>query len=117
MVQHNGPITFSTQRAKDIVHIFDPPKLLKTIRNLYMQHQFLFNYGDGTCIASWDDVELFYELSEHKGAIEKTSRYFFPTPDQLQFTTYAAKIFSKTVSTQLAELAINFGKCSITNLA
>lgn len=119
MVKHDGPIIFSTQRAKGIVHIFDPPKLLKTIRNLYQEHQFLFKYKDSTHITSWNDVVLFYDLTDHtdEDSLTRNAHYFFPTAVETQCTAYTAKVFSKTVSMHLAELAVRFSKYSFTNSA
>lgn len=46
--------------GREIIPIYDPPHLLKGIRNNLLQKDVIFNIGATTQRASWKDVLAFY---------------------------------------------------------
>ena len=77
---------------KIVYVMFDPPHLLKGIRNNLMNYTFHF----GQCSASWKDIEDFYEKDKTlpiRSAPKLTDNHINPSNFQKMKVKYATQIF------------------------
>ena len=92
---HNG---------KRIYLMFDPPHLLKCIRNNLINYTFKFNQYS----ACWKDVEDFYEKDKIlpiRSAPKLTDKHINPTNFQKMKVKYATQVFSHTVAASICTYA------------
>lgn len=106
---HKGPIIFSTHKVKNLVHIFDPPKLLRDFRDSYMHYDILFKIQGKERYTSWLDLETWYSMNDNERCMREYEDAIFPTTENLCNTTLAAKVFSHTVSSSLLEYSRDSG--------
>lgn len=79
-----------------IVYIFDPPHLLKATRNMFYQHNFMFN---NELIEKKHLVSFFNEDSKNnlRTAPKLTYSHIFPGPFEKMRVYLAAQVFSESV--------------------
>ena len=83
--------------GKQYFTIFDPPHLLKSIRNNLMKYQFLF---DGKT-ATWSDIKAFFKKEQTlaiRTAPKLTHRHISPPPFGKMKVKLATQVFSHSVS-------------------
>lgn len=111
LLVHDDPIIFSSGSVKNIVHIFDPPKLLKSIRDCFRQYDCFYRMNNSEFIASWKDIESWYKENSKDDSVREYEDKIYIKRENLKRTRYAVKIFSKTVSDGLYGLAYSLCKC------
>lgn len=89
------------------MHIFDPPKLLKNIRDSFMQYRCMFQLFRTDRVASWDDIELWFERLADQEMIEIYADIVSLDEEDQDSTLYAAKLLSKTVAHSLYYMHTN----------
>jgi hypothetical protein len=80
--------------------MFDPPHLIKCIRNNLMKYSFMF----GNLVASWKDIEVFYDKDKSltiRSAPKLTERHLHPNNFVKMKVKYATQILSHTVAASL----------------
>ena len=80
--------------------MFDPPHLIKCIRNNLMKYSFKF----GNLVASWKDIEVFYDKDKSltiRSAPKLTERHLHPNNFAKMKVKYATQILSHTVAASL----------------
>lgn len=110
MLAHNDPIIFSSGSVKHIVHIFDPPKLMKSVRDCFRQYDCFFKINNNEFIASWKDIEKWYKENSKYDSVREYEDKIYIRRENLIRTGYAVKIFSKTVSDGIYDLAYSLCK-------
>ncbi|KAL5246227.1 hypothetical protein ACI65C_013635 [Semiaphis heraclei] len=99
----------STEHIK-IFHLFDPPHLLKGIRNNLLTKNVSFHM-DGEKIASWCDIIKLYELDSGVQDVKMlprlTKEHVMPNEIRKMRVRNAAQVFSQRVSSIMAFLASN----------
>lgn len=97
----------STEHIK-IFHLFDPPHLLKGIRNNLLTKNVSFHM-DGEKIASWCDIIKLYELDSGVQDVKMlprlTKEHVMPNEIRKMRVRNAAQVFSQRVSSIMAFLA------------
>lgn len=93
-----------------LVHIYDPPHLLKGIRNNLLNKNLIFNVDGEPKEASWKDIVALYELdskiSDVKMLPRLTSEHVIPEKIKKMKVKNAAQVFSQRVSS-----IMNFLSC------
>lgn len=107
---YSDPIRFDTPKAKNIIHIFDPPNLLKEIRNCFMYYQFWFKMNGTECTGWWREIEMWYDIIDDHDVIRMYANKIFLKSEDLQRTSYAAKILSNTMQQNLYEMSSDSSK-------
>lgn len=84
-------------KGKKIIYLFDPPHLIKAIRNNLMKHDFHFDEK----IASWDDIEVVYERDKQQTlrcCPKLTKKHIHPNGFQKMKVKLATQVVSQTVA-------------------
>ena len=98
---------FLEMRGKRYYIIFDPPHLLKSLRNNLLKYNFLFENK----IASWDHIKTFYNKEREKPirtAPKLTSKHIDPNGFMKMKVKFASQVFSHSVSAGML-LYVRFG--------
>ena len=89
-----------THKNKIYFLMFDPPHLIKCIRNNLMKYTFKF----GNLVASWKDIEAFYNKDKSlqiRSAHKLTNKYIHPNNFNKMKVKYATQVLSHTVAASL----------------
>ena len=89
-----------THNNKVYFLMFDPPHLIKCIRNNLMKYIFKF----GNLVASWKDIEVFYNKDKElsiRSAHKLTDKHIHPNNFQKMKVKYATQVLSHTVAASL----------------
>lgn len=90
-ILHNG---------KKIIYLFDPPHLIKAVRNNLLKHDFHF---DGK-VASWDDIKTVYHRDKQQSlrcCPKLTQKHISPNGFTKMKVKYATQVMSHTVGSTL----------------
>ena len=90
-ILHNG---------KKIIYLFDPPHLIKAVRNNLLKHDFHF---DGK-VASWDDIKTVYHRDKQQSlrcCPNLTQKHISPNGFTKMKVKYATQVMSHTVGSTL----------------
>ncbi|KAJ3655788.1 hypothetical protein Zmor_014901 [Zophobas morio] len=60
----NKNLKYFIVNGKQIIHIYDPPHLLKGIRNNLLKHDIIWQEDDETLRARWDDIHTAYKIDQ-----------------------------------------------------
>lgn len=106
--------------GQKIIPLYDPPHLLKCIRNNLLRKNLQFKLQDGkTRIAKWSHVEDAYEIdcsNGHLRAMRKLTDYhIIPNKIKKMKVSYCTQVFSHTVSTVMALMSKSQSKSSTSN--
>lgn len=91
---------YFTIDRKNIVHMFDPPHLLKSTKNMFFKHNFLINNEQTDKIY----LEMFYNADKQKLnrlAHKLTDIHIYPNFFQKIKVCYAVHVFSSTVAASM----------------
>ncbi|CAB3997362.1 Hypothetical predicted protein [Paramuricea clavata] len=89
-----------THNNKVYFLMFDPPHLIKCIRNNLMKYIFKF----GNLVASWKDIEAFYNKDKElpiRSAHKLTDKHIHPNNFNKMKVKYATQVLSHTVAASL----------------
>lgn len=90
----NGDLlSYSVRGRGRVMHIFDSPWMLRTLKAMFYTHDVMFNHSGKPYIASYDNVSALLSLPRLQGLL--TSEVYDNTSKS---TRSAAQTFSKTVS-------------------
>lgn len=93
---------------KKIHYFFDILSLMKNIRNVFMDNNFVYvDCNDKQRVASWTDIENLYELEKERPyqiAYRLALSHIKPNLAERQKYKYALQIFSKSVSVAMLSL-------------
>ena len=98
---------FLEMRGKRYYIIFDPPHLLKSLRNNLLKYNFWFENK----IASWDHIKTFYNKEREKPirtTPKLTSKHIDPNGFMKMKVKFASQVFSHSVSAGML-LYVSFG--------
>lgn len=100
---------FFSERGEQIFALFDPPHLLKSLRNNLLTHDFLCNDQ----IVSFSDIRKLYEIEikseTTRAAHQLTPSHIWPNSFQKMSVSLAAQVFSHTTSAAL-KTAVSTGQ-------
>jgi len=88
-------------KGKKIVFLFDPPHIIKAVRNNLMKYN--FHFGDGK-FASWKDIKQLYEIdskNDIRCCPKLTQSHLFPNNFQKMKVKLATQVLSHTVSSAI----------------
>lgn len=98
--------------GKEVVPLFDPPHLLKGVRNNLLQNNASFAYKKQNQLASWTDIIALYKLDvgdyNTRMCYKLTDGHIFPEKMAKMKVNVAAQVFSHRVSTAL-RWAVKYG--------
>lgn len=105
-----------------IFPIYDPPHLLKGIRNNFMTKWITFEKNGQTCLAKWNHITALYEVDNGPNLVcglrvlpHLTDEHVYPHKVKKMKVKHAAQIFSyRLASTML--MVNNMGKIKINSL-
>ncbi|KRT84953.1 hypothetical protein AMK59_277 [Oryctes borbonicus] len=94
---------------KEVVHIFDPPHLLKCLRNTFLDNNIHFLWEGVQKTASWSHVIMFYENDQGNDDIrlvpKLTDRHIYKEKINKMKVSLAAQIFSQRLSATMRKFA------------
>lgn len=95
--------TFSIE-GHTLCYIFDPPHLIKSVRNNLMKHDFYFGEPEEQKVAKWEVLKDFYEY-HNKGNFRMVHKlkkeHVYPDGFQKMRVKLATQVFSKTCAAAL----------------
>ena len=86
--------------SKKYFLMFDPPHLLKSVRNNLLKYSFVFNDE----VATWKDIEDFYQQDtalEIRSAPKLTEKHIHPNNFSKMKVKYASQVLSHTVAASI----------------
>ncbi|KAJ8910056.1 hypothetical protein NQ315_012749, partial [Exocentrus adspersus] len=99
--------------GQEIVGIFDPPHLLKGIRNNLLKYNLKFVTNGTAKLCSWDDIVQLYELDvgdfNTRMCYKLTDSHIYEDKMKKMKVKHAAQVFSHRVSTAI-RWTIRYGK-------
>lgn len=99
----NKTIGFTVDR--EIIPIYDPPHLLKGIRNNMLNSSIEFSWKKKSQIATWADIVQLYELdtgdTDTRMLTKLTDYHIYPEKVKKMKVKYAAQVFSHRVSSTM----------------
>lgn len=97
----------------EIIPIYDPPHLLKGIRNNLLKYDCMFIWKGKQQKASWDHIKKFYELDcgdyDTKMCYKLTEAHIYKDKMKKMKVKLAAQVFSQRVSSSMRAL-LKYGK-------
>lgn len=100
---------------EEIVPLYDPPHLLKCMRNNLLTKNLNFNYNGKNQTASWSHIETLYGLDKQNEIYELrtlpklTESHIIPSKIKKMRVSVAAQVFSHRVASTM-NLMANYGK-------
>lgn len=92
-----------------IIPLFDPPHLLKGIRNHFISKSLVFEMDGQIKTAQWQHLEMMLkenpEYNEVRLIPKFTENLVYPTKKEIRKTKYAGQVFSQTIATYMGYLA------------
>lgn len=93
---------------QEVVHLYDPPHLLKCVRNNLLMHNCKFTWKRKEQAASWNDIETLYDLdvgdSDTKMLNKLTDAHVRKNKIKKMKVKIAAQVFSHRVSSTMRGL-------------
>ncbi|KAK9728841.1 hypothetical protein QE152_g16972 [Popillia japonica] len=87
---------------EEIVPLFDPPHLLKGIRNNFLEHDATYLYNGKRQVATWNDIVKLYEMDvgddDTKMCNKLSDVHIYKDKIKKMKVSLAAQVFSRTVS-------------------
>lgn len=100
---------------EEIVPLYDPPHLLKCMRNNLLTKNLKFNYNGKNQTASWSHIETLYRLDKQNEIYDLrtlpklTEAHIIPSKIRKMRVSVAAQVFSHRVASTM-HLIANYGK-------
>lgn len=100
--------------GKEIVCLFDPPHLLKCVRNNLLTKNISYNWKGEEQVASWDDIQTLYSFDKEneihglRMLPKLTEAHVMPQKIKKMRVSIAAQVFSQRVAATMRLMA-NFG--------
>ena len=95
--------------GEEIIPLYDPPHLIKGLRNNLLEHDVSFQWKDFKGTASWKDIKLMYEADDGdydtKMLNHLTSAHIYPDKMNKMKVKLAAQILSRRVSSTIRGMA------------
>lgn len=92
----------------EVIPIFDPPHLLKGIRNNLLKYNCVFTMDGKQQRGSWDHIKTFYEMDvgnyDTKMCYKLTDEHIYENKMKKMKVTLAAQVFSQRVSSSMRGL-------------
>lgn len=92
-----------------LIHLYDPPHLLKGIRNNLLNKNVKFTMNDKEMEARWSDIVELYELDSNIQDVKMlprlTAEHVIPNKIKKMKVKYAVQVFSQRVSSIMSFLA------------
>lgn len=92
-------------------HIYDPPHLLKGIRNNLLKNNLIMNKDGITSVAKWSDIELAFKIDngcgEFRALPKLTESHVNPLKIKKMKVSCATQVFSNTVASVMNLLRIS----------
>src|SRR6218665_1253648 len=99
--------TISVSWLQKVYVIYDPPHLLKNIRNNFRKHDFVLGSGDNRQNVSWNHVKEFYEFDRNlpiRMAPRLTDKHLDMPPFASMRVNLAAQVLSHSVAAGIQTL-------------
>ncbi|CAH0564359.1 unnamed protein product [Brassicogethes aeneus] len=97
------------EKGAEIVHLFDPPHLLKGIRNGLLTKDLKFKVGEDEKVASWEHILNYYVLDRKQGAYvhctKLTDEHVLPNKIRKMKVKMASQVFSHTLGCDMHQRA------------
>lgn len=85
-----------------LVHIYDPPHLLKGIRNNFLKHKLRWKKNGETITGQWEDIIKTYELDNEIGELRSMPRlnetHVYPKKIRKMKVSLAAQVLSYSLA-------------------
>lgn len=94
-----------------LIHFYDPPHLLKGVRNNLLNKNVVFTLDGNEMEARWGDIIELHELDTNIQDVRMlprlTSEHIIPSKIKKMKVKYAVQVFSERVSSVMSILASN----------
>jgi hypothetical protein len=95
---------------EDIVQtLYDPPHLIKGIRNNFLYKNLIWNNDEGTCTAKWKDIENASMMDRWSGEFSAmptlTDQHVVPAKINKMKVAFCTQVFSHTVAAAMRLMA------------
>ncbi len=90
-----------THKGKKIIYLFNPPHLIKAVRNNLIKYNFHYNGK----VASWDDIKVIYERDKQqtlRSCPKLTEKHINPNDFMKMKVKYATQTLSHTVASTIS---------------